>query len=133
MLHDKYLFPKAEADSLSSFLTPMLRLNPEKRAKAGEMVHHRWLDDVVVQGEIDVLRKMEQDEEKKRHQQEAAVAEATPLPTSEAVAVAAAATSKERERASALAKALAQSEMDAMKPVDEDLVAGSPPQTRPLV
>lgn len=112
----------------------MLRLNPEKRAKAGEMVHHRWLDDVVVQGEIDVLRKMEQDEEKKRHLQEAAVvAEATPLPTSEAVAVAAAATSKERERASALAKALAQSEMDAMKPVDEDLVAGSPPQTRPLV
>ncbi len=29
VLHDKYLFPRAEADALAAFLTPMLRLHPE--------------------------------------------------------------------------------------------------------
>lgn len=143
VLHDKYLFPTTEAESLSSFLLPMLRLNPDKRAKAGEVVHHRWLEGVVVQGEIDVVRRMEEEEEKKKTEgNEAAMAsevapspvpievkapeEAEPAP--EAVAAAAAATSKERKRASALALQLAQSEADAMKPVDDDLAGKYPAQ-----
>ncbi|KAK7005972.1 kinase-like protein [Favolaschia claudopus] len=62
VLHDKYLFPKSEADSIAMFLTPMLRLNPEKRAKASELVHHNWLEGVVVQGELDVIRRAERAE-----------------------------------------------------------------------
>ncbi|KAJ7267646.1 kinase-like domain-containing protein [Mycena haematopus] len=60
VLHDKYLFPKQEADALASFLTPMLRLNSEKRAKASDLVHHNWLEGVIVQGELDVIRRAEQ-------------------------------------------------------------------------
>lgn len=44
----------------------MLRLSPEKRAGAGELVHHRWLDGVVVQGEVDVIRRAEDDEARRR-------------------------------------------------------------------
>ncbi|KAG6873152.1 hypothetical protein C0995_002306 [Termitomyces sp. Mi166 len=54
VLHDKYLFPSTEADALAGFLTPMLRLHPEKRASAREMAGHAWLGGVVVQGEVDV-------------------------------------------------------------------------------
>lgn len=43
-----------------SCLTPMLRLQPDKRAKAAELVHHAWLDRVVVQGEIDSIRRTEE-------------------------------------------------------------------------
>ncbi|KAJ7282734.1 kinase-like domain-containing protein [Mycena rebaudengoi] len=62
VLHDKYLFPKPDADALASFLQPMLRLHPDKRAKASELVHHNWLDSVVVQGELDVIRRAEREE-----------------------------------------------------------------------
>ncbi|KAF8061863.1 CMGC/SRPK protein kinase [Lyophyllum atratum] len=62
VLHDKYLFPPSDAEALSAFLTPMLRLHPDKRAKAGELVHHRWLEGVAVQGEIDVIRRAEREE-----------------------------------------------------------------------
>ena len=62
VLHDKYLLPREEADMIASFLTPMLRLNPEKRAKASELIHHAWLDGVVVQGEIDIIRRAEDEE-----------------------------------------------------------------------
>jgi len=66
VLHEKYLLPKEEADLIASFLNPMLRLHPEKRAKAGEMKDHAWLDAIVVQGEIDVIRRAEDDERRKR-------------------------------------------------------------------
>lgn len=62
VLHDKYLFPKADADAIASFLTPMLRLHPDKRAKASDLVHHSWLDDVVIQGDLDVIRRAEAEE-----------------------------------------------------------------------
>ncbi|KAH8831736.1 kinase-like protein [Flagelloscypha sp. PMI_526] len=62
VLCDKYLFPKTDADRLASFLNPMLRLHPDKRAKAGELIHHNWLEGVVVQGEIDVIRRAEERE-----------------------------------------------------------------------
>ncbi|KAJ6508062.1 kinase-like domain-containing protein [Mycena vulgaris] len=57
VLHEKYFLPKPEADALAAFLWPMLRLHPEKRAKASELLHHNWLEGVVVQGELDVLRR----------------------------------------------------------------------------
>lgn len=66
VLHDKYLFPKDEADAISAFLTPMLQLHPERRAKAFELVHHAWLDGITVQGEIDVIRQAEEEEEAAR-------------------------------------------------------------------
>lgn len=66
VLHDKYLLPKEEADMISSFLTPMLRLHPDKRARASELIHHAWLDGVVVQGEIDVIRRAEDDERRRK-------------------------------------------------------------------
>lgn len=66
VLHEKYLLPKDEAELIASFLNPMLRLHPDKRAKAGEMKDHAWLDGVVVQGEIDVIRRAEEDERRKK-------------------------------------------------------------------
>jgi serine/threonine-protein kinase SRPK3 len=68
VLHDKYLFPVPEADALGSFLTPMLRLDPLKRAKASELIHHNWLDGIVVQGEIDVIRRAEEEERRSSSQ-----------------------------------------------------------------
>ncbi|KAF8256547.1 kinase-like domain-containing protein [Lactarius quietus] len=66
VLHDKYEFSRETAQTIASFLGPMLRLSPEKRAGAGELVHHRWLDGVVVQGEVDVIRRAEDDEARRR-------------------------------------------------------------------
>ncbi|KAI5884880.1 kinase-like protein [Schizophyllum commune H4-8] len=60
VLHDKYLFPRPEAEALAAFLTPMLQLYPDRRAPASELVKHPWLDGVVVQGEVDVLRRLEE-------------------------------------------------------------------------
>ena len=66
VLHDKYLFPKDEADAISAFLTPMLNLHPERRAKACDLVHHTWIEGVTVQGEIDVIRRAEEEEAARR-------------------------------------------------------------------
>lgn len=66
VLHDKYEFTRETAQTIASFLSPMVRLNPEKRAGAGELVHHRWLDGTVVQGEIDVIRRAEEEEARRR-------------------------------------------------------------------
>lgn len=57
MLHDKYLFAREEADLIGSFLTPMLRLQPEKRAIAVDLVEHEWIASERVQGELDVARR----------------------------------------------------------------------------
>ncbi|KAI5117329.1 hypothetical protein M0805_008737 [Coniferiporia weirii] len=62
VLHDKYLLPKEQSDLIASFLTPMLRLYPDKRARASELVHHAWLDGVIVQGEIELIRRAEEEE-----------------------------------------------------------------------
>ncbi|KAF6742143.1 CMGC/SRPK protein kinase [Ephemerocybe angulata] len=69
VLHDKYLFPKPDAEGLGSFLLPMLRLHPDRRAKASELVHHNWLDGVVVQGEIDVIKRAEEQELARRERE----------------------------------------------------------------
>ena len=62
VLHEKYLLPADQAELIASFLTPMMRLQPDKRAKASELVHHTWLDGIVVQGEIDLIRRAEEQE-----------------------------------------------------------------------
>jgi len=66
VLHDKYLFPQTEAEAIASFLNPMLRLHPEKRARSHEVVHHVWLDGIRVQGEIDVIRQAEEQDQRSR-------------------------------------------------------------------
>jgi len=66
VLHDKYEFSRETAQTIASFLSPMARLNPEKRAGAGELVHHRWLDGIVVQGEVDVILRAEEEEARRR-------------------------------------------------------------------
>ncbi|KAI0255198.1 kinase-like domain-containing protein [Lactifluus subvellereus] len=66
VLHDKYELTRETAQTIASFLSPMLRLNPERRAGAGELVHHRWLDGIVVQGEVDIIRRAEEEEARRR-------------------------------------------------------------------
>jgi len=101
VLHEKYLLPKEEADLIASFLNPMLRLNPEKRSKAGEMTHHAWFEGIVVQGELDVIRRAEEDEQKKKNEApESADTDEVPLTDDD--------------------------EKDAMKPVDENGGTGEP-------
>ena len=106
VLHEKYLLPKEEADLISSFLNPMLRLNPEKRAKAGEMAHHAWLEGTAVQGELDVIRRAEEEEQKKKN--EAAVT----------------------EDADGLSSTSDDDEKDAMKPVEENGETGGPQEPK---
>ncbi|KIY47127.1 kinase-like protein, partial [Fistulina hepatica ATCC 64428] len=60
VLREKYRFPPAEAVALSAFLVPMLNLHPERRASAGEMARHKWLEGVVVQGDTDVARRIQE-------------------------------------------------------------------------
>ncbi|CAI5716921.1 unnamed protein product [Hyaloperonospora brassicae] len=50
VLIEKYRFSRADAECLASFLSPMLRYEPSKRATANECLAHPWLahvDDVV--------------------------------------------------------------------------------------
>ena len=81
----------------------MLRLHPDKRAKASELIHHNWLEGVLVQGEIDVIRRLEMDEAAKRKGFEMEQQQQS---------------SSSRE----LSRCLDQSERDAMKPVDESVI-----------
>ncbi|KIJ46149.1 hypothetical protein M422DRAFT_778509 [Sphaerobolus stellatus SS14] len=107
VLHDKYLLPRAHAELIASFLTPMLRLNPDKRAGAGELVHHAWLEGVVVQGEVDVLKEVEEREGRKRNHKKAQ--EDADKGGKDASGARRDETEEER-----------QLEIDAMKPVEED-------------
>ncbi|KAG7096230.1 hypothetical protein E1B28_003681 [Marasmius oreades] len=59
VLHEKYRFRKSAAERIAAFLLPMLIVHPEKRVSAGEMVMHRWLEGVVVQGEMDLMKMMD--------------------------------------------------------------------------
>ena len=44
VLHEKYHFSEEESKRMSNFLLPMLDLTPEKRANAGGMSGHHFLD-----------------------------------------------------------------------------------------
>ena len=81
----------------------MLRLHPDKRAKASDLIHHNWLEGVLVQGEIDVIRRLEMDEAAKKRGLE--MEQQQPSSSS-----------------SELSRCLDQSERDAMKPVDESVI-----------
>jgi serine/threonine-protein kinase SRPK3 len=45
VLREKYHFKEEEAKRIADFLTPMLELIPDKRANAGGMAGHIWLED----------------------------------------------------------------------------------------
>ena len=45
VLSEKYKMSIQDAESLASFLQPMLDFDPEKRATAGEMLKHAWLNE----------------------------------------------------------------------------------------
>ena len=45
VLKEKYHFKEDEGKRIADFLTPMLELVPERRANAGGMAGHAWLDD----------------------------------------------------------------------------------------
>ncbi|KAI6780514.1 Protein kinase dsk1 [Emericellopsis cladophorae] len=45
VLREKYHFKEDEAKRISDFLTPMLELVPDKRANAGGMAGHPWMED----------------------------------------------------------------------------------------
>ena len=111
VLHDKYLLPKDVSDMIASFLNPMLRLVPEKRAKASELIHHAWLEGIVVQGEIDVIRRAEEEDARRRES-----VPTRPVPIS---AVQAATKHLQQEEAN---------EADAMKPVDDLALADDVPR-----
>lgn len=129
MLHDKYLFPKPDADALASFLTPMLRLHPEKRAKASDLVHHNWLEGVVVQGELDVIWRAEREEMNSSGLQPAVADSAMVMAVAgfAAEAVAAAARPDAHETKEEKMKRT-QSEADALKPVEDIHVPAAAPQ-----
>ncbi|THV05309.1 kinase-like protein [Dendrothele bispora CBS 962.96] len=154
VLHDKYLFPRPAADALASFLCPMLRLHPDKRAKASEMVHHNWLESIVVQGEIDVLRRLEEEEGRGRARQTSASrdlstsslsTDRTRTPTrssiaSNATTVATSAGSSKspgstgsQERSRKRLSGLTLSENDAMKPIDDTVIPETPQSNSPAV
>ena len=122
VLHDKYLFPKAEADAIASFLTPMLRLHPDRRAKASELIHHNWMDGVLVQGEVDVIRRAEEDEIRKK--------ELVGTNGVDGAVGAAGVLRGGAGRHHRKVSALEQSEVDAMKPVDDIVVLGDTDHSR---
>ncbi|KAL0947838.1 hypothetical protein HGRIS_013900 [Hohenbuehelia grisea] len=120
VLHDKYLFPRAEADAIASFLTPMLRLHPDKRAKASDLVHHMWIEGVAVQGERDVVRRAEEDTRLRREVQEAGKGAVLAVEASGSGATAPIDTSETSDiKGKRRLSSTAQAEVDAMKPVGE--------------
>ena len=119
VLTDKYLLPREEAEMIASFLTPMLRLHPDKRARASELIHHAWLDGVLVQGEIDIIRRAEEEELRKR---EAAATRRAGGPSASGAAQVLGPESRAKlARAEERHNVELQTDMDALKPVDETL------------
>jgi len=43
VLSEKYGMARGEAEQLADFLLPMLRLDPDLRASAADMLLHPWL------------------------------------------------------------------------------------------
>ena len=125
VLHDKYLLPRDHADLIASFLKPMLRLHPEKRAKASELVHHAWLDSIVVQGELDVIREAEADDLRRRQELDKPPQDSTRETGDGRLHAAVDKARSQIEEAEVAARRESeeerQLERDAMKPVDDDV------------
>jgi len=82
----------------------MLRLHPDRRAKASDLVHHVWLEGIVVQGEIDIVRRAERIEREEKDRNTA------PNGTRSDI--------NSKLPAHIFENELSQSESDAMKPVE---------------
>ena len=84
----------------------MLRLYPDRRAKASELVHHQWLEGIAVQGEIDLIRRAEEQEAVHRR-------------------------NAQRQLTGADGEcAIPKADVDALKPVEEDTGAGDAEEER---
>lgn len=115
VLHDKYLFPKDEADAIAAFLNPMLCLTPDKRAKASDLVNHAWLDGISVQGEFDVIKRIDEEESRRRLLQQRRLVGSSSSGNKAASGDGSVGRESKRARSSAAAKPNA----DAMKPVED--------------
>jgi len=115
VLNDKYLFPKDEADAIAAFLNPMLCLTPEKRAKASDLVNHAWMDGISVQGEFDVIKRIDEEESRRRLLQQRRLIGSSSSGNKAASGDGSVGRESKRARSSAAAKPNA----DAMKPVED--------------
>lgn len=59
VMKEKYHYSLEDANMISSFLLPMLDLNPKRRADAGSISNHRWLKDAKGLEHISLDRPME--------------------------------------------------------------------------
>jgi serine/threonine-protein kinase SRPK3 len=57
VLQEKYLMPFDDANRLSSFILPMLKLHPDKRSAAKDLLEHDWLEGIIVEGEVELMRR----------------------------------------------------------------------------
>lgn len=55
VLREKYLMSAEEAAVLTSFLLPMLDLNPDTRVKPKELLDHEWITGIITDGEIEKI------------------------------------------------------------------------------
>ncbi|TIC52716.1 kinase-like protein [Wallemia mellicola] len=53
VLREKYLMSKEEAETLTSFLLPMLEINPELRVQPKDLLEHEWIHGIITDGEIE--------------------------------------------------------------------------------
>ncbi|WVQ74743.1 hypothetical protein IAR50_004348 [Cryptococcus sp. DSM 104548] len=72
VLQEKYLMEKEDAEQLSSFLGPMLCYQPGERAKASDLLSHKWLEGVVVQGEVELAQSLREAESERIRREMAA-------------------------------------------------------------
>jgi serine/threonine protein kinase len=80
VLHDKYLLSREEAKLIASFLNAMLKLHPDQRASAADMLKHPLISGIVVQGEIDQIVRAEE-EAKRRGRPENAISPTEDTPS----------------------------------------------------
>ncbi|UZJ54307.1 hypothetical protein CBS101457_003627 [Exobasidium rhododendri] len=68
VLQEKYLMPQEEATKLASFLSPMIKLHPDKRANAHDLLDHKWIEGIMVQGEIEQMMRSRQTSQRNESQ-----------------------------------------------------------------
>lgn len=68
VLKEKYLMEAEEAELLSSFLLPMLHYYSDSRASAAELVNHKWLEGVLVEGDFEMARRNQQQQMERERQ-----------------------------------------------------------------
>ncbi|TIA89001.1 hypothetical protein E3P99_02291 [Wallemia hederae] len=55
VLREKYLMTAEEANVLTSFLLPMLDLNPDTRVRPRDLLDHEWIRGIITDGEIEKI------------------------------------------------------------------------------